>query len=193
MGGELVHEPRFVLSLYLGRGTLLEVSDSAFHLTPLSPMPPKSSLRQIKGQLNTREREQRKKTLAAVSKNEMMRLGTHPVLTRNSLMEKTWKMLLSDPPVAHSDPNQWRSAADVRPSSFPFCGRRYVMERLGLTVPSDFRVESNFYTEVGKAVHYVAQNAIARTGRLWGFSWQRLSWPCSYPFQPTGTSTARET
>jgi len=135
----------------------------------------KQSLRQIKGKLNAREQAHSRKLVKAVSKNEMCRLGTDPVLTRNLKMEKTWKALLQDPPVAHSDINQWRTAADVRPSSFPFCPRKYTMERLGLVMPSDFVVESNFYTEIGKAVHYVAQNALAQTGRLWGF------WLCARP------------
>lgn len=90
-------------------------------------------------------------------------------------IEQTWTKLLADPPINHSDPNQWRKAADVRPSSFPFCPRRYVMMRLGLEMPDNFAVESCYYTEVGKAVHYVAQNALAQTGRLWGF------WNCARP------------
>lgn len=133
------------------------------------------SLKNIKKNLNTREHEQRKNVLRIVDQNPMLQLGVHPSLTRNQKLEKTWKTLLSDPPVAHSDVNQWRSSADVRPSSFPFCGRRYALERLGLTMPSDFRVQGNFYTEIGKAVHYVSQNAFAQTGRLWGF------WLCARP------------
>jgi len=108
-------------------------------------------------------------------KNDLIPIGPRPKLSRNVKMEKTWKALLADPPVSYSDPNQWRKSADVRPSSFPFCPRRYVMERLGLRMPSDFAVESNYYTEIGKAVHYVIQNAFARTGRLWGF------WLCARP------------
>lgn len=107
-------------------------------------------------------------------------LGSRPVLTRNSKVEAVWKDLLSDEPINYSDPNQWRQAADVRPSSFPFCPRKYVMERLGLRMPSDFKVESCFYTEIGKAVHYVAQNALARTGRLWGY-WKCPNPNCSNP------------
>src|SRR5690348_13583808 len=105
----------------------------------------------------------------------MIKLGVPPSLRRNKRVEDTWNALLADPPVSHSDPNNWRKAADVRPSSFPFCPRRYVLDKLGLTVPDDFSVSSCFYTEIGKAVHYVAQNALARTGRLWGF------WSCARP------------
>jgi hypothetical protein len=54
------------------------------------------------------------------------------------------------------------------------------MERLGLKMPSDFTVKANFYTEIGKAVHYVAQNALARTGRLWGY-WKCANPNCSNP------------
>lgn len=112
----------------------------------------------------------------ALLKNEgLLKIGPAPFPKRNEKVEATWKALLSDPPISHSDPNNWREAADVRPSSFPFCPRRYVLERLGLKMPSDFDVQSNFYTEIGKAVHYVAQNALARTGRLWGF------WSCARP------------
>lgn len=101
--------------------------------------------------------------------------GPAPKLSRNSKIESVWKDLLGDDPINYSDPNQWRKPADVRPSSFPFCPRKYVMERLGLRMPSDFKVESCYYTEIGKAVHYVAQNALARTGKLWGF------WKCPSP------------
>ena len=112
----------------------------------------------------------------AMLKNEgMLHLGLSPKVRRDEKIEQTWKALLTDPPINHSDTNNWREGADVRPSSFPFCPRKYVMERLGLTMPSDFDVKSCFYTEVGKAVHYVGQNALARTGRLWGF------WACARP------------
>ena len=134
-----------------------------------------AKIRQIKSNLNTREKDYRKQVAAATAKNPMMKLGADPVVSRNILMEKTWKTLLADPPISHSDVNQWRPSADVRPSSFPFCPRQYVMIRLGLTMPSDFAVESNYYTEIGKAVHYVVQNALAATGRLWGF------WLCARP------------
>lgn len=110
-----------------------------------------------------------------------------PVITRNIKMEALWKDLLSDDPIDYSDPNKWRQAADVRPSSFPFCPRKYVMERLGLRMPSDFKVQSNYYTEIGKAVHYVAQNAIARTGKLWGF-WSCPNPSCSNPDPQKRTS-----
>jgi hypothetical protein len=112
---------------------------------------------------------------ALLNKEGLLKLGPRPQVARSKKFEDTWKILLSDPPICHSDPNNWREPADVRPSSFPFCPRRYVMERLGLVMPSTFDVESNFYTEIGKAVHYVAQNALARTGRLWGF------WSCARP------------
>lgn len=115
--------------------------------------------------------------LAARAKrgDDFLGLGSEIVLDRNEKVEKVWGELLGDDPVGYSDPNRWRTPADVRASSFPFCPRKYVLERLGLKVPPDFTVESNFYTEIGKAVHYVAQNALARTGRLWGF------WRCPNP------------
>lgn len=134
-----------------------------------------TSLRQVKKNVAAGDSVAREKVLRLCKKNALVQLGTAPKLTRNERLEKTWKALLADPPVSHSDPNQWRKSADVRPSSFPFCPRRYVMERLGLRMPSDFAVESNYYTEVGKAIHYVVQNAFARTGRLWGF------WLCARP------------
>jgi len=133
------------------------------------------SLRQAGSKLKKKEKRARRDLKGLTAKNKMMSLGTAPKLTRNDNLEKTWAALLSDPPVSHSDPNRWRKGADVRPSSFPFCPRKYVLERLGLTMPDDFDVESNYYTEVGKAVHYVAQNAFAQTGRLWGF------WLCARP------------
>lgn len=102
-------------------------------------------------------------------------IGPEPQVSRNKKMEGIWKELLAKPPINHSDPNHWRAAADVRPSSFPFCSRRYVFQALGLVMPSDFTVESCYYTEIGKAVHYVVQNAIATTGRLWG------RWKCCNP------------
>jgi hypothetical protein len=90
-------------------------------------------------------------------------------------LEKVWGELMTDPPVSHSDPNNWRPKADIRPSGFPFCPRKYVFNKLGYYAPSTFNVKSNYYTEIGKAVHYVAQNAFARTGRLFG------KWKCAYP------------
>lgn len=114
----------------------------------------------------------------AEDKSELLGIGSRPKLKRNAKLEALWKDLLADAPVNHSDSNNWRKPADVRPSSFPFCPRKYVMERLGLKMPSDFKVESCYYTEIGKAVHYVAQNALARTGRLWGF------WKCVNPDCP---------
>jgi hypothetical protein len=133
------------------------------------------SLRQAGKQLKKAKRRERRDLKGRVDQNEMLRLGDAPRLKRNPLLEETWDHLLSDPSVAHSDINRWRKGADVRPSSFPFCGRKYVLNRLGLTMPDDFDVSSNFYTEIGKAVHYVGQNAFARTGRLWGF------WLCARP------------
>lgn len=111
----------------------------------------------------------------AMRNEDLVGLGSAPKIERNLKLEAVWKDLLSDEPIDYGDPNRWREPADVRPSSFPFCPRKYVMERLGLRMPSDFKVESNFYTEIGKAVHFVAQNAIARTGKLWGF------WSCPNP------------
>jgi hypothetical protein len=138
-------------------------------------------LKGIKAQVKGYRDDGSKAALTALAERAMRNedfvgLGSAPpVIERNAKLESVWKDLLSDDPIDYSDPNKWREAADVRPSSFPFCPRKYVMERLGLRMPSDFRVESNFYTEIGKAVHYVAQNAIARTGKLWGF------WSCPNP------------
>lgn len=134
-----------------------------------------NSLRRIKSAHKDAEKSARLDAFAVGQKSELIPIGSAPILTRNTKIEQTWMALLSDPPISHSDPNQWRKAADVRPSSFPFCPRRYVMERLGLVMESTFDVGACFYTEIGKAVHYVAQNALARTGRLWGF------WKCARP------------
>jgi hypothetical protein len=112
---------------------------------------------------------------ALLQRGGLLTLGAAPVVRRNLKVEATWSALLSDPPINHSDPNNWRKGSDVRPSSFPFCPRRYAFDKLGLTAVDTFDVGSCFYTEVGKAVHYVAQNAIARTGRLWGY------WKCARP------------
>lgn len=134
-----------------------------------------NSLRRIKSAHKDADKAHRQEVLAVGKKSELLQIGAVPILMRNTKIEQTWLALLSDPPVSHSDPNQWRKAADVRPSSFPFCPRRYVMERLGLVMESTFDVGACFYTEIGKAVHYVAQNALAKTGRLWGF------WKCARP------------
>jgi hypothetical protein len=134
-----------------------------------------SKLKKASARRSTYVPDWRKKVRKAVARQPMFSLGEAPTLSRHNDLEKVWKDVLSDPPVAHSDPNMWRASADVRPSSFPFCGRKYVMERLGLEMPSDFVVQSSYYTEVGKAVHYVVQNALARTGKLWGF------WLCARP------------
>lgn len=112
---------------------------------------------------------------ALLQRGGLLTLGEAPQVRRNLKVEQTWSVLLSDPPINYSDPNNWRKPADVRPSSFPFCPRKYAFEKLGLVQPDTFDVSSCFYTEVGKAVHYVAQNAIARTGRLWGY------WKCARP------------
>ncbi len=133
------------------------------------------SLRQIKSAHKDKEKSARLEVLEIGRKSELIPIGAAPVFTRNTKIEQTWMALLSDPPVSHGDPNQWRKAADVRPSSFPFCPRRYAMERLGLVMESTFDVGACFYTEIGKSVHYVAQNALAKTGRLWGF------WKCARP------------
>ena len=117
----------------------------------------------------------RNKRLIRSRREADLNLGDDPKVSRLRSLEKMWLETLGDPPVSHSDPNQWRRAADVRPSSFPFCPRRYVMDHMGLRMPSDFDVKSCFYTEVGKAIHYVAQNALARNGRLWGL------WICARP------------
>lgn len=134
-----------------------------------------SSLRKVKAKQKASTKASRRDVFKRCKNNEMLSLGPAPSFERNEKMEKTWKALLVDPPINTADLNQWRKGADVRPSSFPFCGRRYVMERLGLTMPSDFDVRSNYYTEVGKAIHLVVQNSFARTGRLWGF------WLCCRP------------
>lgn len=120
----------------------------------------------------------RSKRLLLSKREPDLSLGELPVVTRLRPMERVWSDALGDPPISYSDPNQWRRAADVRPSSFPFCPRRYVMNHMGLKMPSDFDVKSCFYTEVGKAIHYVAQNTFARTGKLWGF------WVCARPNCP---------
>jgi hypothetical protein len=85
--------------------------------------------------------------------------------------------LLDDPSVAHSDWNKWnKHPPDVRPSSFPFCPRRYVFKKLGPKEEDDkFTVRGNFYTEIGKSLHAVTQNAWARTGHLFGY------WTCARP------------
>jgi len=114
--------------------------------------------------------------LRHVLKNKMLKLGDAPVAARNSKLEDTWKMLLSDAPVNYSDYKQFRGPSpDVRPSGFPFCPRRYTMERLGHYMPDTFDVKACVYTAIGTAYHAVAQNALARTGRLWGL------WECARP------------
>lgn len=51
------------------------------------------------------------------------------------------------------------------------------MERLGMKAEDDFKVLNNHYTEVGKAIHYVVQNAWGRSN-LWGL------WMCARPSCP---------
>lgn len=110
-----------------------------------------------------------------VKGSKMLSLGAPPRPTRNHKIEKTWQLLLDEPSVSYDDPNEWREAAAVRPSSFPFCPRKYAFPRLGLFLPNPFTVAGSFYTRVGSAVHYVTQNALARTGRLFGH------WKCARP------------
>jgi hypothetical protein len=144
------------------------------------------SFKEIKGKAGDPRRDGSDTALRAVAlraenRDELVGLGGRkPLLTKNTKLVSVWKELLADDPISYSDPNQWRKPADVRPSSFPFCPRKYVLERLGLRMPSDFTISANFYTEIGKAVHYVAQNALARTGRLWGL-WKCPNPNCSNP------------
>lgn len=106
----------------------------------------------------------------------LMSLGAKPTAARNAKFEALWGDMLSDPPVAYGDPNNFRTnPPDVRPSGGAFCPRAYCFERLGAKKPNDFTVKSNFYTEIGKALHYVVQNAMARSGVLWGL------WECARP------------
>jgi len=123
--------------------------------------------------------------LAARAQQEMaegglLGIGAVPIVSRNEAFEELWKDTLSHDPINHSDSNNWRPAAKVRPSSFPFCARRYVFQELGLVMPSDFKVESCYYTEIGKSIHYVVQNALARSGRLWGL-WKCVNPDCPNP------------
>ena len=98
-----------------------------------------------------------------------------PVVSRNSDLEKMWVDLLTGPNIAYSDSNNWRDPPRVRPSSFPFCEREDALKAFGYAPPDDFTVRSNFFTEVGKALHYVHQNGLARSNRLWG------RWKCARP------------
>ncbi len=120
---------------------------------------------------------QLQKSTKAMVRAGTMSIGVDPKPVRNKALEKVWKSLQEGPGVGYSDPNRWTSKADVRPSSFPFCPREYVMVRLGLKMPDDFTVQSNHYTEIGKALHYVVQNAFARAN-LWGL------WLCARPSCP---------
>lgn len=89
---------------------------------------------------------------------------------------KTFAKLLDGPTVNYSDWNLWNpKPPDVRPSSFPFCARRHIGQQLGPGEDSDFTVRSCFFTGQGTAIHAVSQNAIARTGQLFGF------WTCARP------------
>jgi hypothetical protein len=125
----------------------------------------------LKGITSRNQREIAK----SVKGSKLLSLGAPPRPTRNRKFEKTWLLLLDEPSVSYDDPNEWRQAADVRPSSFPFCPRKYAFPRLGLNLPNPFTVAGSFYTRVGSAVHYVTQNALARTGRLFG------NWKCARP------------
>jgi hypothetical protein len=105
----------------------------------------------------------------------MTALQPPPAARRNKTLEDMWNKLLEGPNICHSDPNQWRPPPSVRPSSFPFCPRFFVMRELGAVIPDDFTTRSNFFTEIGKGVHYVCQNGLAQSGRLWG------EWRCARP------------
>lgn len=110
-----------------------------------------------------------------VAQTGLTTLGGTPIVDRNPNLEALWGKVLPTESVGYSDPNRWRPKADVRTSSFPFCPRLYVMERLGLAEKEMFDMKSNMYAEIGKAIHYVLQNGLAKTGRLWG------RWSCANP------------
>lgn len=116
-----------------------------------------------------------KELARGVKGSKLLALGAPPRPVRNRKIEKTWQAILDEPSVSYDDPNEWREAADVRPSSFPFCPRKYALPRLGVYLPNPFTVAGSWYTRVGSAVHYVTQNALARTGRLFGH------WKCARP------------
>ncbi len=133
------------------------------------------NLRQLKSKSSGRSPGSLKVSKAMLERSPMLTIGPKPQVRRNEKVEATWRAVLTDPPIDYSDSNKWRAAADVRPSSFPFCARKYGFKAGGLELPDDFSVRANFFTEIGKSVHYVSQNALARTGRLWGF------WTCARP------------
>lgn len=97
------------------------------------------------------------------------------LVARDEELEDKWKAMLEEPSVAYSDPNRWRPAPDFRPSSFPLCPRRYVIQKTSPPEPDEGSVRMNFYTETGIALHAVVQNAFGRSGGLWGF------WQCARP------------
>jgi hypothetical protein len=59
-----------------------------------------------------------------------------------------------------------QAGADIRPSGFPFCGRRYGWRHLIDEEPDTFSVRSDTYTGIGRAVHEVVQASLSRNGRL---------------------------
>lgn len=123
--------------------------------------------------------------LDAARANKMTALQPLPVARRNKVLEDMWAKALTGPNIAYSDPNRWRAPAKVRPSSFPFCTRFYAMRELGADIPDSFTTRSNFFTEIGKGIHYVSQNGLATSNRLWG------RWKCARPgcgFIRTGLS-----
>jgi hypothetical protein len=115
---------------------------------------------------------------SAAVKKRVALTPTAPNLVPGERLANLWKKALTGPNICYSDPNQWRTKDQipkVRPSSFPFCPRFHVLKELGAPIPDDFTVRSNVYTEIGKAMHFVVQNGLALSGRLWGF------WKCSRP------------
>lgn len=115
------------------------------------------------------------RSLSTARYHEMTALQPPPSARRNTVLEALWDKMLTGPNICHSDPNQWRKPALVRPSSFPFCPRFFAMRELGAIIPDDFTTRSNFFTEIGKGVHYVLQNGLAQSGKLWG------RWKCARP------------
>lgn len=72
-----------------------------------------------------------------------------------------WIALLDGPRLTPKEPG-----ADIRPSGFPFCGRRYGWRHLLEPESDDFSVRAEMYTGVGRAAHEVIQATLVREGRL---------------------------
>ncbi len=79
--------------------------------------------------------------------------------------------LYKGPGTSYDDPNLWATTTpSVRPSSFPFCGRRHVALRNSSLKVDDFTAQSSLYTEQGRAIHSVIQNMLLRTGSMFGYA-----------------------